>query len=205
VSSAGFDYAHHWRLLQSRTPSSPARFAERGLRAKARGGADGSLAPGLDAPSSVAASLLELRTQTAAAGSRAVAAARGRGLAGDGVTSFADLSDEMFTRDAEGAASEGLQNAYGRVGPLGEDRASPHFRAQAPKLRAESADVSSLSANNFALSEGRLTASRYEYIGGYYGAGSESLMIRELQDGPIVVAFNSPGAYVMCCLCATAA
>jgi hypothetical protein len=139
------------------------------------------------------ASLMELAELNA--GTSTTAAARGGvgSAVGDGITAFADLEGEMFTEDAGAAADEALQNVYGRVGPLGEDRSSPHFRSQAPKLRAESMDSSSVAANTFAQSKGRLTVSRYEYIGGYYGAGSESLMIRELQNGPVVVAFNSPG------------
>jgi len=39
----------------------------------------------------------------------------------------------------------------------------------------------------------RLRTSRYDYVGGYYGACTESAMIRELQDGPIPVAFNAAG------------
>lgn len=48
-------------------------------------------------------------------------------------------------------------------------------------------------ANTYALSDERLRVSRYEYVGGFYGAGSESAMIAELQKGPLVVALNAPG------------
>lgn len=48
-------------------------------------------------------------------------------------------------------------------------------------------------ANTYALSDERLRVSRYEYVGGFYGAGSESAMIKELQKGPLVVALNAPG------------
>lgn len=48
-------------------------------------------------------------------------------------------------------------------------------------------------ANTYALSDERLRVSRYEYVGGFYGAGSESTMIAELQKGPLVVALNAPG------------
>jgi hypothetical protein len=47
-------------------------------------------------------------------------------------------------------------------------------------------------ANTYALAD-RLRATRYEYVGGYYGACSASAMIKELQDGPIAVALNAPG------------
>lgn len=48
-------------------------------------------------------------------------------------------------------------------------------------------------ANTYALSDERLRVSRYEYVGGFYGAGSESTMVAELQKGPLVVALNAPG------------
>jgi hypothetical protein len=144
------------------------------------------------APAAVSGSaesaLLEVQSQVVAAAAQS--SARGAG----GLD--ADISDEIFLQEADSDAEveAALQHAFGRVGPLGEDRSSPNFRAQVPKLRADSAEVTSVASNTFAQSPGRLTVSRYEYIGGYYGAGSESLMIKELQDGPIVVAFNSPGA-----------
>jgi C1A family cysteine protease len=54
-------------------------------------------------------------------------------------------------------------------------------------------DLEGTRANTYALSQDRLYVSRYGYVGGFYGAGSESAMIKELQDGPLVVALNAPG------------
>lgn len=53
-------------------------------------------------------------------------------------------------------------------------------------------DADGATVNTYALAD-RLPVSRYEYVGGYYGACNEALMVKELQDGPIVIAFNSPG------------
>lgn len=128
-------------------------------------------------------SLLEVQDKSKAASSLRGAAAAAGGApnsAGAGPLSFSlpkfRQSDESLFGDAAGE-SEGE----------GEASTSASLSLEA------SGDLEGVTANTYALSPDRLYVSRYGYVGGYYGAGSESAMIMELQHGPVVVALNAPG------------
>jgi hypothetical protein len=97
--------------------------------------------------------------------------------------------------------------AEGRVGATSQSQMEADAEALAAEFASDAAtdagsavgvqvdangDAEGMLANTYALDE-RLYISRYGYVGGYYGAGSESAMIKELQDGPLVVALNAPG------------
>lgn len=94
-----------------------------------------------------------------------------------------DKSD-VFAGDA--AADAALAAAFGGVGPLGLDASSPHFREGVPKVHEHAHSDAAMVENPFASATGRLRVSRYEYVGGYYGACHETSMLVELQKGPIV-------------------
>jgi hypothetical protein len=98
-------------------------------------------------------------------------------------------------------------SAEGRVGATSQSQMEADAEALAAEFASDAAtdggsavgvqvdangDAEGMIANTYALDE-RLYISRYGYVGGYYGAGSESAMIKELQDGPLVVALNAPG------------
>ena len=50
-------------------------------------------------------------------------------------------------------------------------------------------------ADDGASADTKVAASKGGYIGGYYGACSEQAMMEELQNGPIVVAFEATGDF----------
>lgn len=91
---------------------------------------------------------------------------------------------DLFSGDA--AADAALTAAFGGVGPLGIDRSSPHFREGVPKVHEHAHNDAAMVANPFVSATGRLRVTRYEYVGGYYGACHETSMLVELQKGPIV-------------------
>lgn len=97
----------------------------------------------------------------------------------------ASRADHAATAHSNSARVDSRLQGAGAAELFSESEAS----AESESLAIDSEGAA---ANTYALAD-RLPISRYEYVGGYYGACSEEAMIKELQDGPIVIAFNSPG------------
>ena len=144
-------------------------------------------ASGLSSSSSAAA-LLEV-------GEAGDAVADAEHDSGDAEAGTEGSESDLFGANA--AADAELAEVFGGVGPLGLDETSPHFRERVPRPHKYGRNDAAMEVNPFATANGRLRISRYEYVGGYYGACHETSMLAELQKGPIIVAFNSPGSLYM--------
>lgn len=94
--------------------------------------------------------------------------------------------------------STNADNRTAVAGALDPAKAFSGLRKAAPSAPAASPSASVADKGNpFALAYERLRVSRYEYVGGYYGAGHETSMLVELQKGPIVVGLNAPATLYM--------
>lgn len=117
---------------------------------------------------------------------------KGAGALGGAAVGTAASQQHLPQFRADALADAGLDAGVDATSDVFSGELADAFGGSGISLAAAGAAEDGTVANTYALAD-RLYVSRYDYVGGFYGACSESAMMKELQGGPLVVALNAPG------------